>query len=478
MAIEKVESKKTEWTKPTLLQLGVAGGIAAVSLVVAYFAFVNWRFKANLVSGYELYDQGQITGAQQDLEAAVGWKPSQPGARELLAKIYCDTGKLDKAEEQYKVLIAQGVSEPEVRASLGVVYLKKADRAKESKDVVTWVKQAQDEFTAAGEGVPEAAIGMGHGELLLAAKLNDPKHLAEAAKFFKKTREAMENREYRAKITRDGLIDYYSGLGKVLSSGATYDPAAAVAFKVCSLYAPRWTQPRANVLALEARRFAESTKETAESLAAVEKETTALRNDMGNMWKKSRDLEETMRDPWMMYVLSLAKAYARAGKLDKHDQLYREVIDTGKFADSPLPHLIDARILCDLAPVEEPFQEKVVIDAIQVLETRLLRTLTAADPESKDKRARTLNALAWMKAWRGESQNRDDYRRMAKTHLEDAIKLFPDDYVYNRNLLLVLKRIKGTPPSALAPYLEKAKAGAKGDQAQDFAKVQQYLEAK
>ena len=67
--------------------------------------------------------------------------------------------------------------------------------------------------------------------------------------------------------------------------------------------------------------------------------------------------------------------------------------------------------------------------------------------------------------------------KVAEDKLREALKLFPDDYVYNRNLVVVLKRLK-VATATLQPALDKAKAAATGAFIDDFEKVQKVLDEK
>ncbi|HYF00563.1 MAG TPA: tetratricopeptide repeat protein, partial [Planctomycetota bacterium] len=256
MAIERVDKAKMEFTPVTLALLGVAGVLTVVALVVFYLAYGNWRFKTELTEGYEAYDRGVPGRAATALKDALGWRPAHRGARELLAKIAVESGNLEEARAHYEALQKHGHDSHRVRVGLGVVALRKADATEEPKQVQELVKLAQDHFKSASGALPEADLGLGHAELLLAARLREPARVDAARKIFEKVRAALDSDAgLRARITRDGLVDYYAGLGRVLSQGAAYDPAAAQAWRACLQYSPRWLVPKAALLALEARRL-------------------------------------------------------------------------------------------------------------------------------------------------------------------------------------------------------------------------------
>src|SRR6185295_18698998 len=143
MAIEKIEgAPKVEWTAPTLISLGVSLVLVIVSLLLGWFGFSNWRFKSNLVECYQEYDRGHPPAAKKLLEGALSWRPNHTGARELLAKILCDEGKISEAFTQYQRLVAQGYAKPQVHVGLGVLALKEVETLDKPKAIEAKVAEA------------------------------------------------------------------------------------------------------------------------------------------------------------------------------------------------------------------------------------------------------------------------------------------------------------------------------------------------
>ena len=79
-----------------------------------------------------------------------------------------------------------------------------------------------------------------------------------------------------------------------------------------------------------------------------------------------------------------------------------------------------------------------------------------------------------MLAWRGGYSNNEGMYLQAVQRLTEALRLFPDDYVFNRNMAIVLKRFR-KPPPAPAGFVDKCRAAAAKDKdvAEDFDKLQQ-----
>jgi tetratricopeptide (TPR) repeat protein len=483
MAIERIEgTPKVEWTPATLIQLGAAVVLILLSGLFGWLAFSNWRFKVNLVEGYQENDRGRSKAAKQPLLDALSWRPKHTGARELLAKILCDEGKLDEARKQYTILALQGYNVPQVHIGIGVIALKEVEELDKPKAIEAKVAEADAEFRKAA-GVPEAEIGRGHCELVLARKLEDPSHYAKAQALFAKVRTAMDqSREFRAGITRDGLVDYYTGLGKALSSGEKYDEGARDAFRACFQYTgSSWGLPMANVLSLEARRFSQFA-EGGDVLLKLQPDINALRNQAVAIWKSIKNAEdkEEIREPWLMFSLALAQAWGRAGNVVEMSNITKDLIASGGFEQRMEPALLDAQIRTELALRDDTgpaIQESAVTKATASYNDLIQRLPN--DDANKERRARAFNNAAWTLAWRGGYTSSDSLYTQAQQRLMEALRLFPDDYVYNRNMAIILKRFKKTPVSPQA-YIDKCRAAASKDKdlAEDFDKLQKYMETK
>jgi tetratricopeptide (TPR) repeat protein len=478
MAIEKVEKKKLEFTAATIAMIGSSVVLGVFSLLLLYFAFANWRFKASLEAGYRAYDQNLVGQAAPSLKEALSWRPNHRGARELLAKIACDGGALDEAIGHYTALRKAGHNPAQVRIGMGVALLKKAEKAADPKAADELVGQAKAEFKAALGDAPEAELGLGHAELLLAWKLKEPARVDAARPIFEKVRKAVESDPVvRRKITRDGLVDLYAGLGKSLSPAPDAAPDALKAFQACTQISRRWLVPQAGILVLKARQFDRWT-EGGDALLKLKPETTPLRNDTSNLFRRSREAAEVLADPWLAYTLSLARAYGRNGLIQEHQALVAELTRGGSGADNRIePFLVDAQVRFDDASKEVPnlaSQDAAVTRAVTSLQD-LVRRLQGTDELGNERKARALNQLGWLQAWQGLYTNNKVKLGNAAKSFQDAAKLFPDDYVYNRNAALILKKA-GAAAAAVLPHKDKAKAGATGDWEKDWDQVRGVIE--
>ncbi|HLY08935.1 MAG TPA: hypothetical protein VKW04_06435 [Planctomycetota bacterium] len=485
MAIEKPPAApKMEWTPAVIIQLSVAGILLILAFLFGWLAFANWRFKANLVEGYQEVDRGRALSAKAPLEAALSWRPEDTGARELLAKLLCDEDKLDAAELQYQRLKAQGYNAPQVNVGLGVIALKKVESVEKPKAVEALVAEAAADFKLA-PGTPEAEIGLGHCELVLARKLNDPAHYAKAQAIFAKIKAVMDQkREIRALITRDGLVDYYMGLGKALAGSEKFDEGARDAFRACFQYLPTSVSvlPMANVLALEARRFA-TFSDGIDALMKLQPDINALRNQARLIWSgltRNPAERDRLRDPWLMYSLALAQAWGRAGNVNEMQAIVRDLASVAGFESRLEPFILEAMVRTELATSPDPTpsaQESLCAKAQQTYNELLQRL--PSDEANRERRVRAYNNLGWMLAFRGGYASSEASYQQALQKLNEALRLAPDDYLVNRNMAIVLQRFR-KPPFASAPFLEKCRAAVEKDKqwSEDFEAVKKYLEAK
>jgi hypothetical protein len=477
MAIEKVEGKKFEWTPAVAIQLGGAAVLVILSLVFGWFAFARWRFKEHLVAGYRAHDSRQISQAKPRLADAIAWRPDHPGPLQVLAKIEAEAGNTAAAERYYQQLraLVPPYDPPQVRAGMGVVNLKKALAATDPKEVNRLVGAAMQEFRSAA-GIPESDIGLGHCELVLAYKLGETTRTATARAHFEKVKAGLAAKEeYRRQITREGLLDFYCGLGKAVGSGPKYDPSGRAAFKACSQYEPRWRVPQKSMVAVEAIRFARWTDPTAQDLLGAKADAMAQLLEFNNRWKPNAQAWNELKEQWMSFALSASQAYARAGLEKEFVEFLEQVTRAGGFTDRVEPYQVEAVGRSILALRENPNaneRSKLVGIAYSRCEALLPRLKADNDPKGEWK-ARTLNMMALLDAWRA-AQNQPAVYQRGMDRLNEALKIAPDEYVYLRNAALILKRQK-KPATAIQPFLDKAKAAAKGDYEKDFEELQKVI---
>ncbi len=472
MAIEKVEGKKFEATPATLIQLGSAALLVVLALVFGWLAFSRWRFKTNLVEGYRAHDSRNLGQARTFLRNAMSWREDHPGPPLLLAKMACEAGETGAAEPLYQKLRAMGYDRPQVRVGAGVLALRKALAASDPKEINRLVGLAMAEFKSAGADTPEGEIGLGHCELVLSHKLNETTRTATARTIFGRVKTALESKEgYRRQITREGLLDFYAGLGKAAGSGAAYDVGAVGAYTACAQYAALWEVPQKSMVAVEGLRFARWRDPSPPQLAEAKADALKGFLAFNNRWRPNAAVWNKLKEQWMSSVLAASMAYARAGMEKEFVEFLELVTRAGGFTDRVEPYQAEAvgrsiLALRESETVSANERSRLIATAFARCDTLLPRLKAENDPKN-EWRARTLNMMGAFEAWRAANQRQPTVNQRALDRFNEAVKLAPDHYVYNRNAALILFRQK-KPLSAYQQHLDKARAAATGDYAKDF----------
>jgi tetratricopeptide (TPR) repeat protein len=463
MAIEKVEGKKYEMTPKVMIQLGVAGLLVILSLLFGYLAFSRWRFKSNLLDGFRAHDI-RSPDALTSLRNAHDWNPEHPGALQTLAKVEVESGRLAEAERSYQKM---GAGRASVRAGLGVLNLKKAMAASDPAEVKRLVGQAMQEFKAAS-GIPESEIGLGHCELVLAHKLGETTRLSTAKAIFGKVKPD-------GRITREGMLDYHAGLGKAASGGTKYDPASRESYRICAQIEAGWPVPQKSLIAAEAIRFARWQDPPTQELTATKAETMKLLLDFSNKWKSNAAMWNEFKEQWMFFALAAAEAYARAGMEKEFSEFLAQL---SGFGDRIEPLQVEAAGRSAIALREDASlsvnERAKLVGAAFAACDRLLPKLKPENDPKNEWRARTQNTMGVLEAWRAANQNQPIVYQRALDRFNEALKIAPNEYAYNRNAALALKRQK-KPATAIQPFLDKAKAAGTGENAADFAELEKVL---
>jgi tetratricopeptide (TPR) repeat protein len=246
----------------------------------------------------------------------------------------------------------------------------------------------------------------------------------------------------------------------------------------CYQYTPTWSLPMSNVLSLEARRFAQM-NEPNDVLVKLSPDINALRLQARLIYNgiKLREEKEAYREAWIMFSLARGQAWGRAGNLN---ELAKIVTDLTSGSDRLEQYILDAQIKSELALKDDPnpaLQEQYVTKAGAAFNELIQRL--PGDDANRERRARAYNDGAWTLAWRGGYLNNESLYQQAVARMIEALRLFPDDYVFNLNMAVILKRFR-KPPSNPAAFVDKCRAAVAKDKdfAEDFDKLQKYMETK
>jgi hypothetical protein len=313
MAIPKVKSKSVEWSTQSLVQLGVAGALVLLSLLMGYFAIARFQLKRNLVEGLRAMDSHDEGNAIPALQSAVGWKPSHGGARLALAKMLVDAGTFDEAATHYQQLLTNPdfVEKGLAQVGLGVIALKRAEKAKDDKEFAAQIKAAQEAYKAAG-GVPEAKIGLRLADLLVALRAKNGEAITKLQTAFSGLH--TDIRKSGGSVTKDGLIDLYAAAGLCYAYNGGYSKEASQFFNSCYAIAPRWPLPLINKVYMEAARFRTGTDMNAKTLQETKVKYDTDKNDWDML--ATGPAYAGLREAWYQFQIAHAYRFGEAGEFD------------------------------------------------------------------------------------------------------------------------------------------------------------------
>ncbi len=474
MAIAKVKTRKVEWTTAAIVQMSVAGVLVVLSLILGWVAVRKFGLKRSMANGLVYYDSNRIGNAVPALEDALAWNAQHYVARELLAKIKTDGGDLAGAEANYQILLNSDFPRKEtVHCGLGVIALKKADKEKDIKGAEQYIKQAFDAFTlakAANGAMPEAEIGLRHCELCRLVKTDGPgpyapervKDLNE--KFDKILKVLSSNQEMAKSITREGLVDLYSGLGWTYGQQGRYDVNAARFFKACYQYAPRWVLPLINMVYVEAQRFFEGGGLTLLDLRAMESQIAIFSNEMKTKWSGQPTLYGGLKEPWFQYCLATAYAYASRDDVAIYRNKMHNLLQDPALSARADPHVVDAYVWLEKTAKGNPdiTARNMFNDALGATLDNFKKheTLMKDTDAAKKMRATVYIGLGNVEEYRARRENRNERYDKAIEFFKESLKA-EDTYEANRNIAVILRR-RGKQQEAQEFYTKALDAESKG----------------
>lgn len=432
------------WTFSFQGMIFMAAGLAilAVAVVIFYLSLVDYGLKSNYNSGLHLHDTNQAPAAVRQFEDALWWKSDHHWAREGLAKIYAESNELDRAEQQYRQLLARGHRAAYVHVGLGVVALRRADQEKEPAVALKHADAALASFQAAGS-VPEAAAGRGLTLLLIATRSNNPAKLFEARSAFD---EALKAAEAGQKMTRSGLLDLYAGYGASLAMiGQNLEFSYSLS-KRAAVLAPNWETPEANASLAVARWCWESPPGPSEitTVRAKLDRWLALSQQKASQNRAFPGLQSS----WSRMAGAIARVYLYQGDVEN----FRRIMDQIVYAkgDERFGKMLKAAV------VAEAFDPSNMAQDIRFVEQQVLASLSAiasdeglVSPVEIRMRAFAHNGIGVVREWliarygmQGDMAKNLDVRRA----LEQAVALDPECFPAWLNLALMHKRIAGIHP--------------------------------
>lgn len=476
MAIEKVPTRKAQFTPQALIELGVAAALVIVSLVFVLVGVGRWRMKRSIVAALENHDSNRSGTVAEECRDALARDDHYHLARQLLAKVLLDQAvqdpaKLAEAEKEYQTLLTLGYARAHVHVGLGIIHLVRADAATDKKhkgDLAAKARQAFQAARTADASCPEARIGLAHVELFLALRVKEDGDLTAARNAFEAIRKELEsNADLRSKITREGLVDLYAGIARSYTSPSGYSPEADRYYRICLRYAPNWPVPLVNMAYIDAQRLVSSrfTKTTLNGDADL----TALTQMLQALSDRPGADQASLKEAYLMRELAAAYAYGMAE-------------DLGTFADrlGRLPAArhdgveMRAHVWLDLVrrPTASMDAQKVSASNADQALRALLDHERVKDPQNRAERLLVLNAVGAMLERSGVLNNTAPQVAEAERYLLEALEIDKGNYVVLRNLAVVQRRLESMEPlleqkpkyrEQAKKYLEAARASAGSD---------------
>lgn len=480
MAIQKIRKPKPEVTRKAVIFFAAGGVMLIVSIILSLQAVHRFRFKSSFRDGLRYYGSMQPGNALDALKKAIEIEPRSPWPRELLAKTQADSGSLLESEQQYRELLQLPYDRATVHCGLGAVHLHQADQEQDPEKRADLLGKARTDFDNAKKKDPaclEAQIGLAHCRLLEGLANGDETALGDAREAFTRIGQSLERLEVRKSVTREGMVDFYTGKGRLEALAADYSDAARSAFASAQAYAPRSAVAIANSVSMLAWVYETQpipARDLAERLPKLQGEVVGRYRDLllGQPETYGR-----LKDPLMRLQLAVAAAAARVELEEPARQLLFLVRESPEYLGRIEPLLTEAALATDsfLRPDLSPQKRQEVTSAsIQVFQS-LANHETMKKEANRKSQALVLNNLAVMRVALGGIVQDSSELGYARAHLEEAVALDAESYVVNRNLAVLIHRID--PAADTTKYREGARKasaapGASPEERKDFEEME------
>ncbi|MBI2931740.1 MAG: tetratricopeptide repeat protein [Planctomycetes bacterium] len=442
MAIPALKTKRTEWTRTSVIQMCVAGILVLLSLVLVMVAVRRFGLKRSFAHALIYYHSNRVGNVIPALTDTLEWDEGHHVARELLAKACADEGKLDQAEDHYRRLLEASDFDGKGIAlyGLGVVAFKKAEREKEWKAAEPLVQQARKYFADAK--LQESEIALRHCDILTLVRtgLDATKAKTAAEELEKILNRLVTDREKGAAISREGLIDLYAALGWSTAMQGGLSTEAARYFRTCFQYGQGWALPRVNMVYFEARRFAE-TDISLEDLRKQERSMDALRTELRTLSKTRKEVHGALEEPWLQYTMAGSLAFGRKKGTDTYNRLMYEIRQDEVLQARVEPHLVDTVVAYE--PAVDPAANRMQRNGSIGWFGSTLRTFQKceqlAKPEFASLRAAVLHNLGFVFEHQAVINRQDTAYDDAIKHFKQALEI-EESYEGDRNIAVIQKR--------------------------------------
>lgn len=461
-----------EMNRQSWIMAGASAALTIVSIILLVISLYRFMAKRGFEEGVFLFDSNRRESAAEPLAGALKWDEDNLEIRELLAKVYVETDNYAQAQTEYDTLEQKGSNRPTTYVGRGVCCLREADRSKEPARIRELANKAKTAFQKAlslDSSCLEARIGLASAKLLEAAKLPsaDPIKAMNAVgpEFGAIVREVEGSAEKRALLTREGFIDLYAGYGKANYRPRVYAPDVHDAFRKAYQFRPAGTVLMNDLILVEAQKFFNPTLMPAGNAEKIVQQAMRQKYDV---FLRTAEANNTKLKPAAIaYYMSFIYWLIDTVRNDKHWGAHAPNLMSDQKFKNDIGALSLGCYGCTTFVLRYPEDEFMPNMSNQFYKAFLEHPSMGG--EVTDERLKRLRVYAWnngaLSHWMATIQHKKrdsprwkDAAEPAKKDLGDALKVFPDDYVYNRNLALVLWFVG--EKEAMAGPLGKAEAAA------------------
>lgn len=475
-----IEMNRSSW-----IMAGISLVISIVGVILLVLSLYRFMSKMGFESGMNLYASNRLESAGDPLLSALGWDGENADIREMLAKVNVETENFPAAQTEYDAL------EPKNRAATfvgrGVCFLREADKSKEPARVRELAGKADAAFQkalAADSQCLEGRIGRASAKLMFARGMglaNNPaeqqKLIASAATDFNALLTEIEgSADKRALLTREGYIDLYAGFGKANFRPGRYDPRVHDAFKKAYQMRPIGSLMLYNMIVAEAQKF--------------------FHPDLCPAAKAQEIITSMIQQKWTVYFnqsLEPHDSKLKAAKIAYYMTFCYWLVETVRNPQHWLmngPNLMnDRRFEANLGAlalgcwgfttfVLRDLESDICLGNSNLIYDKFLKHPNLSG-ELKDEKLKQLRAfglnnaalshwVATMQAFKRDLPNKKAAFDPVRAALGEALKMYPEEYIYNRNLAVGLGFMScspdATPESKEEAYkvFQKAESLGKG----------------
>lgn len=459
MAIEAYKRRRWQFTKVSIAEILIAIIIFLISLLILWSGVKKWLYKYYYKNALYYYDSNQLQKITESLNSAINWNSESPYPKVFLAKVAANTGDLAKAEELYNKLIDNYDVQDVANVGLGVVYLKRADQEKDNLLKIKLIEKAKGYFLKASKinsDCIETVIGFANATLLEGLESGD---LEPAKNAFNKINIS------KSFATKDGLIDYYTGLGKLYSLDKVSTYTSARNFRIAYQYLPKkGTALIANVINIEAKRYGVGTL-TLDDLKKQKTYIDRLFNEAFGLWRSGGQEYAELETPCLNLICALIWAFGVQGD-NTTAQNYLMNAKTNFFINCVEPLLTEAQLNLEWSKGRKPNESIGYKRNAKAIFDRIKQANLLSIHESLRNRIKAVihNNLAVITEY--ESLFAGGKGGVGLADINEALKIEPENYTINRNKAVILKKM-GNDKDAEDCYKKVLDIAGKPDFAKD-----------